>query len=185
MDTESMGLNPNSIVTEIAFIAFDLDDNETVIKEVEEFLPIQTQKQVLKRDIEMDWLISFFLAQPTEVQNRLLNCDGNDLDELLALVRSVIRKFNEVTANGTREYEVWFRRPQHDVPLLESLFAQCGMGVPWRYDTVNDLATLMNHVGLKPSDVPATGPKHASLSDCRHQLACYWQARVATPIALR
>jgi hypothetical protein len=178
MDTESLGLRPSSIVTEIAFIAFDLDDPETILKEVEEFLPLEPQQLVMNRTIDMQWLTGYFINQPAEIQERIRKCEGADLDELLALVRSVIRKFNQVTENGNLEYEVWFRRPQHDVPLLESLFAGCGERLPWAYDTVNDVATLLNRAGINPDDIAATGPKHVALNDCRHQLACYVAARL-------
>lgn len=169
IDTESLGLKPDSIVREMAFVAVDADDPDTTIKEVVEYLPLLPQEG-LGRKVYVD-TVAWLLDAPDEVKATIRDNINGDLDELCSIIRSFIRKFNAVTQN--RAYEVWFRRPQHDVPMMDSLFTMCGEALPWRYDSVNDLATLMNAAELKSSMVGSTATPHIAINDCRFQMACF------------
>lgn len=68
---------------------------------------------------------------------------------------------------------IWTWGPQFDLSILESLFLDKNLSVPWRYDTPRDLRTLdslytlMSGVGKRDTDnIP-----HDALGDCRLQLA--------------
>lgn len=177
MDSESLGLHHSSIVREIAFLAVDAEDPETIVREVEEHLPLRIQ-ETMNRLPSLDtflWLVD----QPKSVIDTIKqNLDG-DMDELVSLVRSIIRKFGQVIEG--REYEVWFARPQFDIPLIESLFKNCGEELPWKYDKVKDLRTLMDLAGI-PIRSPELEPLkqglilHTAKGDCKFQNRCYQEA---------
>lgn len=176
-DTESLGLNSTTIVYDIAFVAFDLDDPETILRDVNEQLPL-TPQGLLDRRIDIGWL-PFFAKMGEAKQKVILDNIIGDMDELLALIRSVLRKFTQVT-DGV-EYECWFARPQHDIPLIQSLLRNCGEELPWAYDTVNDLRTLMNLAGMS-ARAPETKALahgltlHTARGDCLYQIRCLVEA---------
>lgn len=175
IDTESLGLSPKSVMTQFAFVAWPLDDPDSILREEELYLPAQPQLD-LGRVIEFNSLL-WLLDQPDSVRARMAESRGNDFEELLALLRSIVRKFNSVTDDGRLAYEVWVRRPQHDIPMINSLFRDCGIEVPWDYTSVNDLASLMNQAGVTKADVDMSGfSLHTAIGDCKFQIRCYAEA---------
>lgn len=175
VDIESLDLGPRSVVTQIAFVAFPLDDPDTVVKEVNEFLPIQPQL-ALNRTMSASTIL-WWMTQSDDARGLFQYNDGDDLDELLAMVRSVSRKFTQSLA-GFPSYEVWARGPQFDIVNLESLLIDCGESVPWKYDRVRDLRTIMGAANLKTADVVPSREftKHVAIEDCYFQIECLYAA---------
>lgn len=170
-DTESLGLLPDSVMRSVSFIAVDSDDPETELRRVDEYLPLEIQEAIGRKTYVSTcvWL----LDAPDEVKHSMRANLVGDLEELRAIVRSVTRKFEAVTHG--RDYEVWFRRPQHDVPMLTSLWNMCGESIPWAYDRIMDLASVMDFHGLNYKSVtpPVGNIKHVSIHDVEFQLKCY------------
>ena len=78
-----------------------------------------------------------------------------------------------------KEVEVVARGPQFDVAGIESLLIERGIEVPWRYDSVVDLRTVMREAAIGTDDVsplPDAIP-HNAVHDCRYQLKCLAEAR--------
>lgn len=174
-DIETLGIGPRSVITQWAFIAFDLDDPDTIIKEVHEFLPIQPQF-AFNRQVSGGTLI-YWITHPEEAARMAFKAnDGNDLDELLAVIRSVTRKVEQVIHDAD-DYEVWARGPQFDIVNIESLLEDIGEPAPWQYNKIMDLRTTMRAAGLASADVDNTGIiPHVALDDCRFQIRCYVEA---------
>jgi hypothetical protein len=178
-DTESLGLPSGTMIYDIGFVAFDLDDPDTIVKDVNEHLPLRPQAK-LGRFVDVDWLPYFLKMGPAKQKVILDNIDG-DMDELLALIRSILRKYQQVT-EGVPHVENWFARPQHDIPLIQDLLQSCGEKLPWPYDSVNDLRTLMNQAGMSARD-PKTKELahgltlHTARGDCLYQIRCYVEAQ--------
>lgn len=171
-DIESLDLVPKAVATQLAFIAYDLDDPETILREVEEYLPIQPQL-TLNRTISASTLL-WWMKQDDASRSRMQQSDGDDFDELSALVQSVNRKLAQVIAEAD-EYEIWARGPQFDLVVVESLLGDLGQKAPWKYDKVMDLRTTMRLAGIRSADVPMRPGlvAHHALSDCRYQIDCY------------
>ena len=76
------------------------------------------------------------------------------------------------------EYEIWARGPQFDIAAVESLMEECGVEVPWVYDSVRDLRTLMAAAGITTDDVPKPEGMiaHHAGWDCIYQIRCYMEA---------
>lgn len=176
IDSESLGLEPKSVMTQFAFIAFDLDDPDTIIKDDEYYLPIQPQIKPLGRTVNGDTII-WWMQQSDKARATFKENRGNDYDELVALVQSGIRKISQVIQEVTEaggEYVMIARGSDHDFPMIQSLLDDLGIETPWRYDLKIDLRTIMREAGVGKSDVtPAPGlVVHHALSDCRYQIAC-------------
>ena len=173
LDSESLDLLPSAVMTSLAVVAFDLDDPDTILDEVEIFLPGQPQLD-LGRTISFD-TIGWWMNQPDMMRNQIQRSVGGDRDLLETGLHLVSRWFRETA--GTSEYQVWCRRPQHDMPMLQSLLRDVGMNPFWRYDTVNDLSSIMTRAGVKKGDVDKTGfILHTALGDAKFQLKCLIEA---------
>lgn len=174
-DIESLAVTSRSVVTQIGLHAVDINDPDTVLKSVEEYLPIQPQID-MGRAISADTIL-FWMAQPDAARNRFKRNAGDDLDEMQALVRSIVRKTREIISESA-DYEIWARGPQFDIVNLESLIVECGESVPWEYNKIRDLRSLMALADIHSADVekPLGFVQHVALWDCKFQVNCYVDA---------
>jgi hypothetical protein len=176
VDSESLGLKPDSVVYDAGFIAFDLDDPETTLDQYQVYLPVIPQVDLGRAQDPKTWLYHADQGAARLVAIREA-IDAGDMHALGVLIRSWIKRFNRAI-EGAKEYQVWFARPQHDIPLLASLFDNIGEQLPWHYQSVRDLRTLMDAASL-----PFRGPEvepfeegltlHTSMGDNRFQIRCY------------
>lgn len=181
LDLESLDLGPRSVILQVGIIAFPLDDPETEARRVDQYLPVQPQL-ALGRTVTwktMRWWMNEAVKNP-KIMERFVDNDGNDMDELTALVRSVHRKLTElIDSVGRDAVEIWAKGPQFDVVNLETMFVDCGLDAPWPYDSVMDLRSVMKLAGVsgKAGDVDMSGiVPHVAVSDCVFQIRCYAEA---------
>jgi hypothetical protein len=177
LDLETLSLAENAVITQVALVVYDADDPETILREIEEYLPIQPQLTVLKRAIDANTII-WWMSQPDEARLRFNQNKGDDFDELSALINSICRKLEQVM-EGAKTIELWARGPQFDVVNLATLMRDLGQPIPWKYDVVRDLRTIMKEAGLASEDVPMRSGlvAHHALSDCKYQIDCLVEAR--------
>lgn len=175
LDLETLDLGPKSVITQVGLIAYPLDDPETEMRRIEETLPVQPQV-ALGRTINFQTVL-WWMKQEEAARKHLAESVGNDMEQLLALVRSIHRKLSDLIRSvGEGNIELWARGPQFDVVNLESLFTDCGLNIPWRYDTVMDLRTLAKLAGVKSEDVDHAGlVPHIAVEDCKFQIRVYME----------
>jgi hypothetical protein len=165
------------MLTQVGIIAFPLDDPETETRRIAEYLPVQPQIDVLKRTVNFDTVL-WWMEQEDAARKKLKESAGNDSEVLLSLVRSIHRKLADLIRTvGDSNVELWARGPQFDVVNLESLFVDCGLSAPWRYDCVMDLRSLGRLAGVRTADVDRAGLiPHVASEDCKFQIRMYAQA---------
>ena len=176
LDIETLDTGPRAVVTQIALHGWDLEDTDIrLAPAVWSFLPIQPQLQFLNPRTISAKTIGWWIEQGEHARAMISESMSEDFEELPSLMRHFIRGFNRMTNNGEIEYELWARGPQFDVVIVESLLKDCGLPIPWRYDRVRDLRTLMAMEGISSKDVPQpTGfIPHQATWDCEFQIACY------------
>jgi len=173
IDLETLDTGPRSVITQVGIIAFPIDDPETEIRRISEYLPAQPQI-VLNRTISFETVL-WWMDQEDIARKRLKESSGNDMEQLLAFVRSIHRKLSDLIRSvGENNIEVWARGPQFDVVNLESLFIDCGQSVPWKYDTVMDLRTLGRLAKVETKDVDREGlVPHVAIEDAKFQIRFY------------
>jgi hypothetical protein len=176
LDLETLDLGPRSIITQVGIIAFPLDDPETEMRRISEYLPVQPQFE-LKRTVSFSTVL-WWMEQDDAARKRLRESDGNDMEELLALVRSIHRKLGDLIRSvGEANVELWAKGPQFDVVNLETLFVDCGLQTPWRYDSVMDLRTLTRLSGIKTETIGREGlVPHVAIEDAKFQIRHYVEA---------
>lgn len=176
LDLETLDLGPKSCILQIGIIAFPLDDPETEMRRVDQYLPVQPQI-ALGRTISFKTML-WWMEQDEKARARFVDNDGNDMEELTALVRSVHRKLSDLIQSvGQANIELWAKGPQLDVVNLEGLFADCGLNTPWSYNSVMDLRTVMRLANVDAADVDKSGiVPHVAISDCQFQIRCLVEA---------
>lgn len=172
IDTETLGLGPNAVIWQAAFMAVPLDDPDTRLKFDSFAFPVDPQ---IKAGREVNGsTLGWLLKQEDKVRNDFTESIDGDTDTLVALVRSMIRKITHVMESTKGPVEIWARGPQFDIVKLETLFELCGESAPWSYDQIRDLRTYMKVNGVASEDVDSSDiVPHVALEDCRFQIRCY------------
>jgi hypothetical protein len=176
IDTESLGLSSKCVVTQLALLAYDLDDPEEYLALEEQFLPI-TPQTILGREINGDTVL-WWMKQSDAARAMFEQNSGNDYPELYAKTAHFFDHIKTLTEDRS-EVEIWARGTDHDISILKSLAEDLNLTLPWKYDTVRDLRTLMSAAGVGKREIaPRVGYiEHHALSDCKHQLDCYIEAQ--------
>lgn len=173
LDIETLALGTRPVILQIGGIFFDFDDITTELQVVDLMLPAQPQLEMIPpRTVQMSTITWWFQNEPA-AKTLFSDLDG-DLDELDAYLRMLARNFaGQMTGVGD-DYEVWARGPQFDIAAIESLMVERGIPVPWRYDRVRDLRTIMATAGINTADVPRLEGQidHNAVWDSRYQIRC-------------
>ena len=179
LDIETLDLGPTPIITQVALYGLDLGEDTILESHHYHFYPIKPQMDLLPaRTFSVDTLV-WWMEQGEEARSRIKMSTDDDFETMPALLNGLVATFNHLTNRGTRPYELWARGPQFDVVAVETLMKQCDVKIPWKYDTVRDLRTLMALAGLNARDViePAGFIKHAANWDVKFQFECLREAR--------
>jgi exodeoxyribonuclease VIII len=164
IDIETMGTDPDAPVTSIGCAAYNLYDPTAEIKTFYVDLNWDEQVDSGKRKVSAG-TIKFWLSQKPEAQKPLLK----KVDEQVAESLLKFSKFVEDTF-GKEVFYVWGNGPHFDMTILESLHKDYKMRVPWKYNKVNDLRTLMRIGKVDKDDVVREGVYHNALDDSLHQI---------------
>lgn len=168
LDIETLGNAPDAIVLQTALFGWDLADPETLLEFPHfQYLPIQPQLDLFPaRRVEAKTMI----WHQQQASDFSLN-DSEDFEELPALMRHLLRTFDQMTRGGTIGYELW-TRGMFDTFIMKSLLKQVGLEAPWEFRQERDLRTLEAISGVSYKDVPHPVGyiKHRADWDCRFQI---------------
>lgn len=153
IDTETLSLAPDAIITEIGLLAFNRADF-TVIDELE-IKPGLFDQLAMGRSYDSS-TIEFHQRQGTLPENT----SGPTPKATVASIESFILKHQPV--------RVWIQGPDFDRPLIEDLCRKLGTALPWKYSITRDTRTTFDLA--YPGERHAPRP-HTALADCRHTLA--------------
>lgn len=177
-DIESLDLGPRPIITQVAMYALDLDEDELLDRSHYFYYPVQPQLQLATpRTFSFDTL-AWWMKQSDEARAKFEMSGSQDFEELPSLLRHLTTTFKQITNDGTIPYEIWAKGPQFDLVAIETLMQDCGIEVPWKYDTVRDLRTLLALAGINPKNIPqpAGFVGHAANWDAKYQINQYREA---------
>lgn len=153
LDTETLGTDPSSIITEFACLVFETE-TFAVVREQEVIFDIAEQLANF-RSYTADTLA--FHRKRGTLPKSLIGMSG--LDAALQ-IRSIFQSYSHS--------HVWIQGPDFDRPLLENFFASQNMPLPWEFWKTRDCRTAY--------DLAFPGKKHPSrphkaLEDCHATLA--------------
>jgi len=159
IDLETMGVTPNCPVISIGAVAF----NSTGIKaEFEINLDLKEQIDSGKRICSAD-TIGWWIGQFSDAK-RVFKFDA-------VPVRIALEKLCVFIVNndsGDTRF-VWGNGSYFDISIMEDLFRQYGLHIPWSFLNVMDLRTYKRFF---PSAFGFKGTEHNALDDARYQALC-------------
>lgn len=176
IDIESLDLGPRPVITQIAMLGYDLEQDEHVDFRFFEYLPAQPQMDLTPTPRTVSFpTIWFWMQQPDESRLRFENNLGDEIHEVTLIMRQFVTAFNRMTNNGKTPYVVVAKGPQFDIVAIETLLEELNLAVPWDYNKVEDLRTLLRHRKIDPRDVPEPDGfiKHVAFWDSRYQIDQY------------
>lgn len=182
VDIESLDLGPRTVVTQIALLGYDLEQDQHLKLNYNEFLPIQPQLDAVKPRTISAQTLWFWFQQPDEARLRFENNLGDDPFDLQYLAKSFTDTFRRMIVGYESSYVIVAKGPQFDLVAIESLLTELDVEVPWQYDRVDDLRTLLRKAKINPKDVP-TPPgfiKHVAFWDALWQIDQYLACRAGT-----
>lgn len=189
LDIESLDLGPRPVITQIALVPYDLEEDELLDKKsFVEYLPIQPQLDMATPRTISASTIVWWMQQSDEARARFENNLGDDMFDLQWVAKNFADSFRRITANGTIPYTLCAKGPQFDVVAVETLLGELGVDVPWdsnqEYEWVEDLRTLLRHHRINAHDVPVPEGfiKHVAYWDCRAQIDQYLACRIGKVI---
>lgn len=157
LDIETLGVSANCIILTVGAAKFNPNTLSAPIANFYMRLDIDEQQQ-MNRCSEAD-TVDWWLKQDDAVRAEAFDPD-NRVDIATALA--------ELSAFIKGSSCVWAQGPQFDMVILEHLYQQYGMPVPWRYSRVRDSRTLFA-VWDDLRDIDPEG-KHNALVDCHNQI---------------
>lgn len=159
LDLETLATSPDSVILSFAavkFNPFDLDEESDYKTNLN--LKLNVDEQIdLGRKID-DGTIEWWSKQPDAIREFAFD-ETNRTD----LADFVIKLNKFVVATDC----IWAQGPVFDIVILENLYRQIGIPVPWPYYTIRDSRTLIK--ALSKDIIHQRVNAHDALEDCKYQ----------------
>lgn len=181
VDIETLALGTRPVITQVALLGYDLQEDELMDNRHVQFYPIEPQQQLIPPRVISASTISWWMKQSDEARERFEKSTSTDFNDLKALIQHLLITFDQLTIQGNANYEVVAKGPQFDVAALETLIVELGFEVPWKYDRVRDLRTYCAAAGIDSRTVPQPAGMipHVAYWDARWQIDMYLAAKKA------
>lgn len=179
IDIESLALGPRPVITQIAMLGYDLNEDELMNPRYNEYLPIDPQLQIIPPRRIMGSTIAWWMKQSDEARALFELSTGTDFEDLAVIMRGFIRAFNQLTDNGRKNYEIQSKHPQFDIVAIETLLDELGLEKPWGHRTVTDLHTDLMRARINWKNIPTPEGyiAHTAYWDARHQIDMHLAAK--------
>lgn len=165
IDIETYDTRPTARVATIGIVAVDLVSGETV-DFAHLLLSAQDQPFRTQSDDTMRW----WVGQSNEARQAAFGFAGARMPAVSALYEmdSLIHRVCPPSAQTPRTFGVWGYGASFDIVVLESLYADLGMTLPWTYRQHRDLRTLYELAGIKLADFVEPGETpHIAVDDAK------------------
>lgn len=162
IDLETMGTEPDAPILSIGAVYFDPDTGKMG---AELHVKLDFVAACLDRVIDPN-TVKWWLCQSDEARNALLSGgDGGDDSKADALW------FLDRFLDNEGDVKVWGNGATFDISMLENLYRQLGITIPWKFYNVRDVRTVvaMAEGIIDRADIPFIGIKHDALADAVHQ----------------
>ena len=178
VDIESLDLGPRPVVTQIAMLGYDLQEDELLEARHVQYYPIEPQQRIIPARTISASTIAWWMNQSDDAREKFKYSTETDFEDLAARLRNLVHVFNQLTDHGKLNYEIVAKGPQFDIVAIETLLIECGLSVPWAYDRVVDLRTMLRRSGINPRNVakPSGCIPHVAFWDARWQISQYLAA---------
>ena len=156
IDLETLSTNPNATILTVGGVKFDPYTNIEPAQGMYFRVDVDSQTE-MGRDVMQDTLDWWGKQDPEIMEEALGDKDRISIDEM-------IKTLNKWCV-GVDVF--WCQGPLFDYAILQNLYGQMGVPVPWNYWQIRDSRTLFSLVPRDPSET-RTG-LHNALEDCYFQ----------------
>lgn len=169
IDLETLSVLPDAVVLTLAAVKFNPHNCVGIVDQLYFKFSVDEQLAV-GRNIDMDTL-NWWSNQPPEVYLEAMSDDGR-----IGVAPGLV----QLTKFLVGVNDIWCQGPVFDIVILENMFRQNQLHVPWQYWQIRDSRTLFKFLDFDPrSDIRKTSSSahHNALDDaCTQAMAvqqCY------------
>lgn len=155
VDVETLGTGANAVVTEVGWCEFELDAVGLFHSSACFKLNVDAQ---IKANRLITWETICFWLDQDDIARKALRSDGAGRYPIEEFCSEFTNERDWATIEG-----VWSHGANFDLPILESLFAFCGLKTPWDYYCVRDTRTMLWLAG--GMKIPKTELQHSAEAD--------------------
>lgn len=161
IDLETLDTVPKAKVTQIGIVAFDRE-LETIVFQLRFDLVLEPQE---KRTISIDTLRFWAQQDPVKFYDTL---SGYMYPEMA--LQKIADQINGLQANPD-EVTVWGNGATFDISILEDLYRDNGIQVPWKFWQIRDCRTVVDLARMIGIEKPEPDPNkvHDPLYDAEFQ----------------
>lgn len=157
IDLETLSTRPNAVILSMGAVRFN-PFLTTVDIEKGVDIKVDVDSQIsLGRDVQEETL-TWWTTQPAEVQDAAFGLEGRT--DLISFTKILNKMMVGVE-------HIWCQGPVFDIVILENLYRQLEIPVPWNYWQIRDSRTLFGVFG-DPRSKNRAGA-HNALMDCYYQ----------------
>jgi hypothetical protein len=156
IDLETLSTGPDAIVLSIGACVFDIKSQQILST----FIQIPDVQDQMKKGREIEASTLKWWFGQSDAAKKVFHEKARPTEE-------VLKTFSQWIANNVllkKDRKVWGNGSHFDISILENLFKQYGIEVPWLYYNVYDLRTFKRFVGLN-AKVEKQGVNHNALDD--------------------
>lgn len=160
IDLETLSTTSKSVVISIGACFFDIE-KRTIGPTF--YMVLDIQDQIDKgREISASTLKWWFNQE--NAAKRVFN----ENHKSPAVVLGTLNNWVKANCSDSRKVKVWGNGATFDISIMESIFHDYGVGLPWFYAGVMDLRTYKRFIA-KGKKVPIIGTAHNALDDALSQ----------------
>lgn len=160
IDLETMGTNATAPVLAIGAVAFDRNTGEL---HESLYLGIEVSSALKGRDLSGDTL-KWWMKQDDKARKDAMSGTTPTHEALISLTM-----YLQDVKSKHGSYKVWGNGSSFDITILENLFQQYKMKVPWNFWDVRDCRTVEDLSNIKRSSIKRSGTHHNALDDAKYQ----------------
>lgn len=160
IDLETLGTTPECVVVSIGATFFDI---EKKIIGPDFYVVLKIQDQLDKgRKIQADTLEWWF------GQSNAAKSVFHEGSKLPIEVLNMLSTWLKANCSNSRDLRVWGNGSTFDISIMENIYRQYNLKLPWGYNAIMDLRTFRRFVA-KNQKVENIGTSHNALDDAKSQ----------------
>lgn len=158
IDIETLGNRPNAAIVQIGIVAFDPVSGETA-------KPWSASVEVHpKSEMDVD-TVYWWMQQSDEARASVFNGGRIAPEDGLRYLNQYIEQYSDEVVG----YKVWSKPSTFDIVILENLYRNCGITVPWAHWNTRCLRTLIDAAKLSRDEEAKPTLAHDAASDAEAQ----------------
>lgn len=175
IDIETLDTRASAVVLSVAALKFQLFEDGVVLLGDQLWTP-RLREQLAAGRTTSDKTIKWWGDQPQEARDHWANPQTS--------VVHVYQMLDQLKTFCGSDIPVWANGAVFDVGILESLCAQFGCDIPWRYNMVRDARTIYHDLRQRrdrhesPNWKDGLFVAHDPVHDCVNQTWRLWEHRV-------